>query len=472
MKNKNHLFLAAGAILYSSLFYQERPGINFLLFNLFLIAYTIIRDKSLIKSPYWLATACGSLISATAILLYGNYLAVFANMISLALVSIYALNINTSLLLSLIHSIYSIIKSPFKGIYEMLNYWKGNKTGALNYAMISVVPLLIVVAFAILYRQGNPLFKNLTDHIDLSFIETGWIAFTLGGVILMYVFINPQLLHSANVLDYYKKDDLYPDKYQKDWISNIIKNQNLSGIILLTLLNALLILVNAVDINYLFIEHELPAGLSYSEYIHEGVYTIIVSVLSAIAVILYYFRGNLNFYSRNQSLRILTLAWLAQNGITVLLAVFKNTLYINEYALTYKRIGVFVYLTLTIIGLVITLLKITQVKSNWFLIRKNSWAFYGVLLLACLVNWDLLIVRHNLNSKNPDYNYLISLGASSIPDLMKVDLQNIPYSEEGSDFVYELQEATHTFEYLQQKGSWLSFNFEDRRISKALSEKK
>lgn len=472
MKNKNHLFLAAGAILYSSLFYQERPGINFLLFNLFLIAYTLFRDNSLIRSPYWLATAGGSLVSATAILLYGSHLAVFANIISLALVSIYALNINTSLLSSLIHAIYSLVKSPFKGITGMLSYWKGNKTGALNYAMISVVPLLIVAAFALLYRQGNPLFKNLTNHIDLSFIDSAWIGFTMIGAILMYVFINPQLLHSANALDYYKRDDLYPNQYQKDWITKAINNQNLSGIILLTLLNALIIPVNAVDINYLFIQHELPAGLSYSEYIHEGVYTIIISVLSAIAIILYYFRGNLNFYSRNQSLKILTYAWIAQNGITVLLAVFKNTLYINEYALTYKRIGVYVYLTLTIIGLVITLLKITQVKSNWFLIRKNSWAFYGVLLLACMVNWDLLIVRHNLNSKNPDYNYLISLGESSIPDLMKVDLHNTPYSEEGSDFVYDLQEATYNFQFIQQKGSWLSFNFEDQRISNALKEKK
>ena len=60
-------------------------------------------------------------------------------------------------------------------------------------------------------------------------------------------------------------------------------------------------------------------------------------------------------------------------------------------------------------------------KSGWFLIRKNAWALYTVLVLSAAVNWDQLIVRYNLHqARVMDVSYLLTLSDAALPELYAV----------------------------------------------------
>ncbi|MBQ0787458.1 MAG: DUF4173 domain-containing protein, partial [Oceanihabitans sp.] len=74
------------------------------------------------------------------------------------------------------------------------------------------------------------------------------------------------------------------------------------------------------------------------------------------------------------------------------------------------RIGVCIYLLLTLIGLITTFLKVFKIKNLWFLFRVNSQIAFLLLILFSLVNWDYSITKYNLeNAPSLDLNYLINL---------------------------------------------------------------
>ena len=79
------------------------------------------------------------------------------------------------------------------------------------------------------------------------------------------------------------------------------------------------------------------------------------------------------------------------------MAGFKNYEYIQEYGLTYKRMGVFMYLSLTVIGLVLTISKIVFNTTLLSLIRQVSFVFFAVFMMSIHINWDKMIVSFNLN---------------------------------------------------------------------------
>ena len=91
-------------------------------------------------------------------------------------------------------------------------------------------------------------------------------------------------------------------------------------------------------------------------------------------------------------------------------------MYIHEYGLTYKRIGVLVWLMLVLFGLITTAIKVYSLRSNIFLIRINAWLCYGSLILATPVNWDRYMATYNVTSAHyVDYAYLFSLSDNALP---------------------------------------------------------
>ena len=75
---KNDWAIIISVLLYSILFYDQSAGINFLFFNISIVALLLYRDLSLLKSKAWLSVAAGTLISAFFIFMYGSALAIWA----------------------------------------------------------------------------------------------------------------------------------------------------------------------------------------------------------------------------------------------------------------------------------------------------------------------------------------------------------------------------------------------------------
>jgi len=180
-----------------------------------------------------------------------------------------------------------------------------------------------------------------------------------------------------------------------------------SGIISFICLNVLL-LIFVITFNYeQFFESRTVYNLSAET--HERVNVVIFSILMAIGLIMFYFRGGFNFDEKANRLKILAKIWILLNAALVFSAFIKNTEYIYETdLLTYKRLGVYAFLILSLIGLFFTFIKIQKRKTNAFLFNKMFWYFYGVLLMCSFINWGGIITRYNITKDRFCIDYHIN----------------------------------------------------------------
>jgi len=431
---KNDWILLSSVFAYSFLFYRQGTGINFLIFSALLMLLLLLRDRTLLKNRSWLIAAAGALASSFCVFYTGNGLSVTANIISLMLLSAFSMGPGTSVITSLFFSVYSTCASFVFMILDAVERMRKRAVAAAENSsflrfMIYIVPFTVVLVFFFLYKGSNPLFDEFTKNINLDFISAGWVFFTLGGTFLMYGFMYHKTIPAIAERDRSIPNDLSPGMLSADsWFArNLgIENEVRSGVILLVLLNALLLVVNMLDLNYLWGDGTLPKGMSYSVFVHQGTGLLILSIIIAILIIMFYFRGKVNFYEKNKAIRMLAYAWILQNAFMIISTAFRNSLYVNEYSLTYKRIGVYVWLMLALIGLLTTFVKIMRSKTNWFLFRSNSWLFYGLLVISCFVNWDQLVTNYNVNrslsrNKALDKFYLLSLSDVNLPQLLALN---------------------------------------------------
>ncbi|HVD98036.1 MAG TPA: DUF4153 domain-containing protein [Cytophagaceae bacterium] len=472
---KNDLLLLAAVILYSYLFYQQYAGINFLLFNIGLISLLTAKNglyKNLLNRAWWY-TVAGSFFSSLCILLYGNTLSVIANIVSLSLVAAFSVERNSSLFFAAIHALYSYLASVIFMIKDWIRIQKSkiNQPTAKSFKLFMfTIPFFVFLVFFFLYRESNPLFKNFTSQLNVDFITWAWIQFTFLGFILLYGYFYHRPLASLANRDLRAQSRLFRENFSTNnntlWGINInLSNELSTGIILFALLNILLLVVNVLDFQYVWLSHSLPEGMSFSESVHQGTDMLITSILLAVLIILIYFRGNLNFYTSGKTIRLLAYCWVAQNAFMILSTMLRNHLYIQEYSLTYKRIGVYVYLLLCLIGLVTTFIKIMQAKSNWYLFRANSWLFYAVLVLSAAFSWDRIITEFNLaHSKTLDRNYLIHLSSANTDQLIGGASMSIKEKDMNTQTLNSLHRKMFDFLELHDQKEWKSWNAEDQSV--------
>tara|TARA_R110002049_G_scaffold71830_2_gene184705 strand:+ start:1233 stop:1955 length:723 start_codon:yes stop_codon:yes gene_type:complete len=174
---------------------------------------------------------------------------------------------------------------------------------------------------------------------------------------------------------------------------------------------------------WLYFEWE---GQTLKQFVHAGTYLLIFSILISIALVLYFFWGNLNFYKENNLLKVLSYIWLCQNAVLALSVMMRNYWYVEYFAIAYKRIGVFVFLLLSIFGLYTVFIKIREKKSTFYIFRTNSMALFLTLVITSAVPWDNLIANYNFAHANQSYlhlNYLAQFSDKALPQL------DIPSSE-------------------------------------------
>ncbi|GGI23499.1 hypothetical protein GCM10008119_07950 [Pedobacter mendelii] len=196
----------------------------------------------------------------------------------------------------------------------------------------------------------------------------------------------------------------------------------------------------------------------------------------ALAVIIYFFRGNLNFYSKSKTLRILAFAWMIQNFILIISVFIRDGYYIEFYGLTHKRIGVLVFAILCIIGLTTVYIKVAKQKTFFYLLKINGNIWFVLLLAFSTINWDVLIAKYNLAQSDKislDAKYLLSLSDKTLPVLDKnraklhftedTDTNDRTYASPETSAFYQQQlyQRIGHFKERHEKVSWLSWNLQD-----------
>lgn len=496
------LFLL-GSILYNWFFWEEDLGLNLLLFNHFIIAAAFLLNPASRKQNSVLLMVIASLTTASMVFFYGSTISKFTNFISLIVFIGYVHQPQVkAIIFALFTSINNFFRFPLKQVLN--SFGENGKTSkdvasSLKKVKLIIIPSFFIFIFYWIFNLSNPKFNAITTEFWLKFstffewlfLDISWLRIPF---FLIGCFITAAFIYHENVVLYMKKEIGLRDiisrtrkkrikqtasdtHYVQKRISPLsigLKNEYRSALILIGAVNLLLMFVNGLDISWLWFNFEYNGDFSLSQFVHEGTYLLIFSILLSMGIILYFFRKNINFFPKNKLIKYCSIVWILQNVILVISVGLRNYYYIEHYGLAYKRIGVFVFLLLTIVGLITLILKITKLNSSFYLIKINSISVFTAFVLLSTINWDVLIANHNLNHLNNrkvDVTFLLTLSDNTLPLIHKnkdiLNTKGVRYN--GQDHHDVFAEKVRIFKEKQAKLSWLSMNLSSKKALEYLN---
>ena len=433
---RNVLIVIVGAIVFTLLFHRQWLGLNLLFMELAVVG-TLFWQKSLrMRGRNALTMTAGLLVTAVFTVLTHSIFAYVMHYITLFMFTGMLIYPETkSLLTSLGLAAYNFFEAPIAFIKALT---KANVSGRsvsslLWKSRIFSIPIVIILVFVYIYRLSNPVFDQLLNDIGNSIADAFTAVFQNVDALMIMTFLIGIVLLSGLFVRTRQQGLIDHDLAAEDALArrrnnphinfklNALKNEYRAGVFLLITLNAILLLVNAIDINWVWIHFDWQAQ-DLKQFVHEGTYLLILSILISIALVLYFFRGNLNFYKQNKWLKYLSYAWLIQNAILALSVGRRNLYYIDHFSLAYKRIGVIIFLILTLYGLATVFWKAMHGKSATYLFKVNTYSFYIILTLSSLFNWDTIIAQYNFAHADKSFlelEFMASLSDKALPYLDK-----------------------------------------------------
>ena len=444
------LLLPIGVALFDWLFWRERSGVNLLVFTVFVIVAQLLmlpRHAAARRSPYFWLTVGGSLLSGGLMAVYGSGAAALACLVSVLLLLGYVnqpyLRLVPYALLTAGGSVAQAGVRVLRGLRAPRSTGAGWRASRF-YGRLLLVPLGILGAFHGLFAVANPRYDALSDRVlavlgdwlarllpDISlghllFIALGFLV-AAGAVVIVPVHLFAD--HESRLGEFVRRQRdrvaslgvRRPDFRRKTNRALDLRKELIAAVAVFGLVNALLLVVNAIDINWLWFGFEPAPGFDLAQFVHEGTYVLIFSILLAMGIVLWFFRRNLNFYGPGLPwLRAGATVWVLQNAALAGSVGLRNYYYILHSGLAYKRIGVCFFLLLTFFGLVTVLLKIWQRRSAYSLVRLNALAAYAVLLLLAAGNWEVWIARYNLQPRfrSIDIGFLLDMPDRVLPTLL------------------------------------------------------
>lgn len=436
MKSKSLITLLF-ASLFVILFYHKTWGLNLLLFQLSILGYlTYSWRKELVRIHYFLLAS--SVVTILSAFVYHSYLGLCISAMSMLS---FAVSLHEKELKSIhIAFLSSILTIPQAFGRFVLSYKSAEqkstaskfKFGQSLFYML-VVPIILLFLF--LYGKANPSFEEINTGI-LDSIEQTWVYlfadinwdfifyFLLGisiTVPLLFTYVIPNWLKRDidNVLDLSREKIRKFNSQSLYKFSTALKLEVKIGQFLLIFLNISLLLLLFFEIRDVWFGFTWDGGM-LKEFVHQGIWILIISILISMMIALYFFRDNLNFFSKANKFKIMMYVWVGLNIVLTLSVFVRTFIYIEYFALAYKRIGLLFFLVAVVIGLVSIGIKLHKKKNLFFLLRVNSWAVYCILVSMCFVNWDVVIAKYNLSRKHVSFvhlNFMVTLSDKALPYL-------------------------------------------------------
>jgi len=433
MKKQFLIFLSAA--VFTVLFYNEEIGVNLSIFALVLLLVQLAMVPSLVRDKRaWLLASCVLLSSVSH-----AWLLSFASVVSVV-VSSFVFRyyvVDPKLRLATQALVYVTNWPAFIIQVFQIELWfefdkNGSKQTLTKVFSYVLIPFFILSVFFAVYVSSSEWLSGWYNRYEWDFNMLMIVVFVFGFYI-SFVFWTGKVYNIFKVLD---RTLLWNfSKQQQESTKPTIEGIPLefelrSGVITMVCLDVMLLFFIVV----FNLENANQSILHVSEYsnrTHDQIYLIIGSIFLAMLVILFFFKGALNFIKNNGKLLFFAKIWLVLNGILIVSAIYQNTLYVQELGLTYKRLGVYLFLTLCAIGLCYSYLKINFKRKNFYLIDRTSWIVYFTLILCPLMNWSSVITTYNLKQEKADLYYLQHHLSGNERVLLKYYKQrNLPVPEE------------------------------------------
>jgi hypothetical protein len=500
------LLITAGAFLFNSIFWNEQLAINAVLFDAFITGCVFLLYRAARKNSTVMYLLLVHIICVVAMVACNSLLSKIAFTVTLLLLVAFAEYAHRSVWLAGGSLLVGFMQ--FTGrFFRLLTSSKRDqerKFRATRFIRFAIFPLLTGIVFFIIYSCANSVFASMAGNIEATAAKlfSGFFdlfSFSRLMFLLTGFYVTGTLLLRAAYTSFEKReavttnDMLRTRKKRMDIHRNLrydltvgvmgklakgvmaLKNEYTTGLISLVVLNGLLLIINLIDINYLWIHFTYTPAIDLFTMIHEGTELLIFSIVLAMLVLLVFFRGNLNFYKKNKWLKTGAYIWLLQNAVLVVSVLLRDYYYIREFGLAYKRIGVLFFLLLVIAGLVTVFLKVKYAKTNYYLLRLNAWCVVVLLAAGSAVQWDVFIAKYDIAHRQTaplNLPYLLTLSDKVLPvldeNLPALKAREKELNKQGislgrcSDCIESIVSDRRN-QYLreQEQFSWLSWNYAD-----------
>lgn len=509
------LFVIAGAVLFNAIFWYEKLALNTLLFGVFVIAAisTLYPQAFRNYRAKWLLLAV--VCSLSMVVIYNSAISCMAGIIAMLLLLSYCKYQHRSLVYatgSVLQTYWAFLPQLLRDVKQLFSQ-KKKALAVFKKFRFAILPLLLVLLFFVIYLLANKVFADvviiLAEKFDrwiqpvFRWIEPQRLLFLIMGVFitggLLYRCVNSlfekeEAIQTDNLL---RMKKTFRSNYMGTWQSiaklfignhaggNIaLKYEYKAGMLGLVILNVLLLIVNSTDVVYLWSGTQYKPGFEWAAYVHEGAEILVFSIVLAMLVVLFFFRGNLNFFSGKKRLQQTAYIWLVQNAFLAVSVCFRNYYYITHMGIAYKRIGLFAFAILVFAGLVSVFIKIRYVKTQYYLIKFNASFAFTMLILSSFVQWDVVIARYNLGHKEVipvDVAFLLTLSDHALPILeQNKDFFNSQQTQLQRQYYLDydtgkpgaaLEDRIITFLYPSKQYTWLSWNLADAKARQALLSK-
>lgn len=512
MKTKNTLsVLLLSALLYGLLFHNKSLGLNLVIYEAFVLGWLFYSKQLSLKSPSEKLIVSAQIITLIFTVLHHSIWSYFIHFsISFVLVGVMIAPMVRSLVNSIglafsnvLFSIHAIFTKEKEAEPESNRVKKGKYQ--LKKLRLYIIPLAIIILFATLYGFANPEFGKYVD-IALGWLYDGiedifksidfwfFVTFAFGFLVSIYIFRrgrNEKIIE----LDTSSNDDKVRQRNPQSNLKTLaLKNEFRVGIFLFASLNILLLAMNIMDIDHVWINFEWK-GQYLRQFVHYGTIVLLVAIALSVLLVLYFFRGNLNFYKKNKLLKKLCYIWLGQNIILAISTGVRNYYYIQHYSLAYRRIAIVFFLILAIYGLYSVYVKVRDTRSNFYIVRKNAVVWTVVLSISAGFNWDRIIAEYNFSRGKGSFvhlNFLAHLSDSALPELDQPTskLNDIDQYQESSFFkapgssvgyrklyispksyAFTIEWRKQVFKDKWEKKSWLEWNYAEARAYRELKDK-
>jgi hypothetical protein len=509
MKNKNTFLLSSallGGLIFNILFWNERIGFNLLIYSLFLLI-TYLLNSDIVKTAKFKIFAIAHLFSAVLVVVNNSSLSILTYYISLMLWVGYAhypqirsvFTAGLAIFIQLITVPINIIK-----LMGELRFAGFSFRPIFKIARYLILPLIIFSLFLGIYANANEVFGAYLNTFSIKIEEfltyllkdfdlPRILHFLFGFLItagLTLIFFNNELEKAEakckeQLVRLRKK--INQTSFVQELVSTFtgsvttkklaLKTEHVIGLISFIALNLLILFLNIIDISTLWLGYK-PTG-NFSADLHDGTNALIFSIILAMAVIVFFFRGNLNFYSKNKTLKTLAYIWMFQNFILIISVFIRDVHYIDFYGLTHKRIGVLVFGLLCIIGLATVYLKVAKQKTLFYLFKINGFIWFGLLVAFSCINWDIFIVKYNLAHRGEivfDPHYLFDLSDKTLAILdnnrevltnndCKIPIEEVVVTSTGDQITNRLNYRIKNFKERYKRVSWPSWNLPDQNLA-------
>lgn len=405
MKTHHYIFLTTA--IFIILFYDQTMGLNLGILGIVYTLLTWYKTPKKNKTGTFFFLSATSIISSVAFAWYGDVSSFLAVVSSLLLLSYRSKNRKIKILLL----IPVFMLNCFTSVCRIFRFddWlpKRSMSGIWQKTLAFVlIPLFLIAVFFWIYSAGSEHFANLFYDYELDVDIWQVLCLSVLGFFLAFNYWNYIVERYVYKQNYILDNDFQEkDKIQKPTYSFLdLDAERMSGVISLFSLNILLIFF-IITFNYEQFYEVAKTPNQLSEETHERVGAVIGSIIMSILVIMFYFKSNFNFDPKAGLMKVLSKIWIVLNAVLVFSAMAKNTEYIINYGMTYKRLGVYAFLVLSLIGLILTFIKIQKQKKNAFLFNTMVWYVYAVVLVVSYINWGGFITSYNIQRSDFDLDY-------------------------------------------------------------------